>query len=216
MESLQVNSEEVKKETSPEENENDQVVLSRAQYEAVLARFEELEAKTPSRSDDDIDALADEGRKAASKAAVTPQQRKDIEDMSNAELVNYMLEQISPVSRSLETEVNTLKVQREIDKCEKEFEDFHDYDKEILKIALENPSLTIERAYKIAKAENKKEAKGEAGEKGEKITTSQKILNLPHPKTYGEKASLAATSPGGSLSIKDSARKAAIELGLDK
>lgn len=205
---------EVKKEASAEET----IQISKSEYEAIITRFEELdkqlEAKGKELADDDIDDLAKEGRQAL-KVGTSVQQQKNIDDMTNTEVVNYILEQVTQYGQTIQQSVETLRVQREVDKCMTKYTDFADYEKEILKIAVANPTLSIEGAYKLAKAEvgekkPKIDEKGEEG-KGERRSTSAKILNL---KDFGAKTTNPPTSLGGVVSVKDAAIEAAKKLGL--
>jgi hypothetical protein len=197
------------------------VVLKPEQYKGIIERLEEQEAlierlsSNKDRSEDEIDALAEEGRRTLNQNS-TPQQRKDLEEMSNAEVVNVIFEQLKPFQQELHQSIETLRIQREIDKCESKFNDFHLYDKEIMKIAIDNPKLSIEKAYKLAKVEDPDRGKISDDGKLEKRTKSERILNLPKPGSFGEKpnASVSVTELGGTLSVKDAARQAAIELGL--
>jgi hypothetical protein len=108
------------------------------------------------------------------------------------------------------TEVQTLKVLREIDKCETKYDDFWNYEKEVYKIASSNPTLTIEQAYKLAKGDKEETKKGEDKKEEGRRTTTERLFNLPPRPIPGEKPSGAAASTrqGGIMSLKDAAQAA--------
>lgn len=206
-------------EQQPQEQEpqEDNVVLSRSQYEAVLDRIAELEAsRQPLRSeDDDIESLAQEA-----KARPSEQQQqfqapyKSLEDMSNQELVSYIMQGVQKQGEAVLTEVQTLKVLREIDKASATHEDFWDYEKEVYQYAVNNPTLTIEQCYKLAKTDEskgpKKSDKTDDTKEGGRRTETEKLFGLPPRPIPGEKPSsiAAATKQGGVMSLKDAAAAA--------
>jgi hypothetical protein len=100
---------------------------------------------------------------------------------------------------------------REIDKCESKYDDFWEYEEDIRRIAMENPSLSIEKAYKLAKLEKGgEEGKGRGKESEERVSRIQKILNLPPAVPRGEKPGTvpSSTKAGEVKSLREAALKA--------
>jgi len=220
MEQLNNNDEEAGKETTNEDSAKEEIIeMPKSQYEAILTRFEELEERLASSKNidsDDIDNLAKEGRKALS-ANATPQMKKSLEDMSNSELAEFILGEMTQYSQPMLVAIETQKVQREIDKCERDYADFGDYRKVTQKIAIDNPTLSIEEAYKLAKGKvdsAKPKVKGSEDESGERRSTSAKILSLKKP--LGEKPGMSpgASKGSGVMTLQEAARLAAREAGL--
>jgi len=190
--------EEAKKEEEKVEAKKEEkvVTLSESQYAALLDRVAELEDVSLSKGKKeiyDVDELAEEGK----RPEVKPKEEEvDWDALSNKELVERIVGSVNEAGVGLVTKIETLKVLREIDKGEAKHKDFWDYEKDIRKIASENPTLSIEDAYQLAKAkkgggkEEKKE--GEKGEEvGAKTTRTEKLLNLP---PRGEKPGVVSSS----------------------
>jgi len=189
----------------PKEGEKEQqsqpsaekVELSADQYEALLDRLQELEtlAQKPAKQQEgpiDIETLA-----AQAKEPSMPKEDEDIDidELPPKQLLKLIEQQITNTITPLMEEVQTLKVLREIDKCEAKYPDFWDYEEDLRQIAMSNPMLTIEQAYQLAKA-----GKGEKGEDKEKETSTktrtEKLLRLPpRPRaTAAEKPGVATSS----------------------
>ena len=200
------------------EDAGEKVVLSKDQYTGLLERLDELETAASSqasrRKAEDIDALAQEG--VTKSTPQEPQQQgpvKPLDEMSNSELVNLIMNEVGTGGRELMTKVQTLEVLREIDKCEIKYPDFWDHEQEVHKLAVANPTLSIEQCYKLAKeAKGPVEKKDPKGEPQERLKTrTEKLLNLP---SLGERPSIApgATKVGGITSLKDAAEAAWAEV----
>jgi hypothetical protein len=194
------------------------VELNAEQYTALLDRLAELETlvakATPARQEvTDIDQLAREAKVKPVEEEELPKAPEDLDQMSNKELADYILSQVNQAGQQLMTEVMTLKVLREIDKCESKYEDFWDYQEEVQRIATQNPSLNIEQAYKLAKVSKEEQAKTKQKEKSEAKASeplTQKLLKLPPRPTPGEKSGVApgSTKPGEFKTVRDAALKA--------
>lgn len=136
------------------------ITLTQKQYAEMLDYLAAVEAKlldreiTP-KSDPLDDILA-----KSNQRPVPTDKPVDLDDMSNTELVRYILGEIHQEASSIKMEVETVKVLREIDKCEAKYPDFHDYIDRIYDLGRNNPTLSIEKAYKLAK----QEAKDDEGE----------------------------------------------------
>ena len=155
--------------------------------------------------------MADEGRSKKTKKEVTLEEA-DWDNLSGKELVQLVVEAVNQAGVGLKADIEALKVLREIDKCEVKYSDFWKYEKDIRKVAIENPSLSIEKAYHLAKLEKE----GEKGEKkkGEReetveVTRTEKLLNLP-PRFGGEKPGVVPSSTKSSevKTLREAALKA--------
>jgi len=171
-----------------------------------------------------LDELAEEGAKRRGKTK-EKEEEPDWDNLSNKELVQMVVEAVNKAGLGLQTEIESIKVMREIDKAESKHDDFWKYEDEIRKVAIENPSLSIEKAYRLAKAEvegEEKEGKKEKGEGkeevGEKKTKTEKLLNLPPRIPPGERTGVVSSSTKGSVkTLREAALKSWDEIvGKDK
>lgn len=186
--------------TEPSEPQDGSVTLSAEQYNALIDRVEELEVSTPNpRPDYDVDELAAEGQ-----TFPTEQTTENLDEMSNTQLVQFIASEVGRGNRQLQTEVQTLKILREIDKCEVKYNDFWDFEKEIYAVAQKNPTLSMEQAYKLVKGDTPEKKPGDPAPR----TQTQKLFNLPSRTPTGEKPSLA---PGASEVQKTMTAKEAAE-----
>lgn len=209
-------SEEVKEPQSEEvEKEQPQVeepvvTLTAEQYGAILDKLADMEEKRskPTHQVVSLEELAREGRRTLPQ--VEEQPKGGLDDMSNREreLVNFIVDEINrqatPLLQDLATKLETQRVLREIDKCEAKYDDFWDYRERILQIGSENPNLSVEAAYKLAKSEKGEQPIKPKGD-------SKSILHhLPPRPTASEKAgpARAVTSGTGVKSLKEAAEKA--------
>lgn len=197
-----------------------EIILSREQYDALLERIEELESNTQriarSGREGEVDELLDEVRKSIQ----APPQRdrslpdKDIDEMSNKELIDLISETVREEGRNLKIELEALKIAREIDKVEfNHKEDFHLYEQRMYEIAQETPNISIERAFKLAKAElgDLKKLEGDEGTMKDKRTRTERILNLPPRGSFGDRPGIsrgAAQEPTKADTLKDAAEMA--------
>ena len=204
----------------PEEKGKDAVTLSLEQYTALLDRVAELEDASLQGSkvkeSYSLEELADEGRSKKTKSERSGKEvtleEADWDNLSGKELVQLVVEAVNQAGVGLKADIEALKVLREIDKCEVKYSDFWKYEEDIRKVAIENPSLSIEKAYHLAKLEKE----GEKGEKkkGEReetveVTRTEKLLNLP-PRFGGEKPGVVPSSTKSSevKTLRESALKA--------
>ena len=191
-----------KKEEKKETVASQKIELDAEQYNQLLDRLAELEAGATMRrsrgasGDDeilDVDTLAAEGRETGRRKVPEKEAEEvDWDNLSNRELVEKIVglvnEQGGARVQKLEVAVETQRVLREIDKAEKDHEDFWEHEEEVRKISIANPTLSIEEAYQLAKVRKArvKPAKKEGEE--EVITTrTERLLKLPARQPLGEK-----------------------------
>jgi len=209
------------------ESTKSKVELEPGQYEALLDHIAELEAAAASpkrnqRNEEeitDLDTLAEEGRRSRSKVAEELEESANLDDMTNTQLVQYLINQINKQGgerlQRIETAVETMRVLREIDKAETKHDDFWKYEEKIRAIATENPSLSIEKAYKLARleTEDEKSRKKEGEEERRPATRAERLFKLP-PRPQGEKPGVAAGSTKDSTQLKTT-REAALKAWND-
>lgn len=178
------------------------VELTAEQYNALLDRIAELEALALKQQSQPVVPPSSQEYGTSEEAGV------DIDQMSPRELVQFINEQVSQIGQQLLVEIQTLKVQREIDKCEAKYPDFWDYEEAIRAIAMENPTLSIEQAYKLAKQQMEEEARPKKAEATSSVT--QRILKLPPKVVPGEKPSTApsATRKTEPRTLREAAERA--------
>lgn len=216
------NDTELNKGEGKEEGEENQVVLDRDTYEALMDRIADLEnAALAKPRVVNLDDLVDEvkpAKPARREEAVSEpgvvRLPANIEDMSNAQLVQYIMEtgggQIREEMQDMRVAIQTVSLVQEIDKCERKHDDFWDYEPEVRKLAMENPSLSIEQAYKLAKA-NKGDARPSKKDGDDddtrKPSMTEKILNLPPRRNIqsGEKPG-SGVAPNSTKEREDSIR----------
>lgn len=174
------------------------VTLDGKTYNALLDRLEELEAlatQAPRRKEDPIDDLYEEGLRRS--AAGETRETKELDEMSNTELFQYIMAIGSKQIHDIAVGLETVKLLRQIDKVSSKYDDFDVYEEEIKELAMENPTLSIEKAYKLAKAENP--TKGQKKQlAGGPTTRTERILQLPSRHVVGEKPS---NMSGGSTKV---------------
>lgn len=200
-------------EKQKEEKEEDFIKVPTASYDALLDGYDTLEAENKNlrskKDEDDVDIdelLKDE----------KPQQKGekvDLESMSNTELANFVFSSMEGVGKQIMQRLDTVQLTNEIERCMDKHDDFINYQKDIQKLSVANPKLSIERCYTLAKQEKggfdkKEEEKGE--EEKEKRSTAEKLYNLPKRKVYGEKPGVtpAATQKNTVMSSKEAASDA--------
>lgn len=206
-----------KVESKEEPVEEGKVTLTAEQYNALLDRTAELEAMAAkSRREEetvDLDTLVEEGKRGkGARETETSTTPVNLDEMTNTQLaqhiINIVNEQGGARLLKVETAIETLRVLREIDKGEREHEDFWKYEDKIREVAMANPTLSIEDAYQLAKS--KTPAKKE-GEEKETTTQTEKLLKLPKRVPSGEKPHVApgSTKPGEKgKSLRESALQA--------
>ncbi len=206
----------------------DSVVLTKEQYSAILDRMDELEQEASSKRSDKgskggrqtVDDLAREAKpRKESEEKVPP---LDLEGMTNTELVQFIFRAAEEhIVQPMSVQLQTIKVMGEIDKCFAKHDDFYDYQDRVREIAIENPTLSIEKAYKMARLEAKEEeeaeeageegsAKGESkGKTGAKPKKGVQLL-IPPRAVLGERPGTAgaATKVGQAKTVKQAAERA--------
>jgi hypothetical protein len=204
------------------EQKSELVTMPAEQYDALMELVSNLEASTyakkPSNEiyDDedelDLDSLAQEGTRGKE-----PQQKQevvDFENMTNTQLVNYIGSVIGKEGQKLMGQIKLIGVMRELDQSKSRHEDFEQYEKKTLGIALKNPTLSIEQAYKLAKGDKVEKGKeGEEKQKREK-PLAERLLNLNPKRIPGEKPSTASssTTSANNMSIQEAVEKAFEEI----
>jgi hypothetical protein len=201
------------------EKTGQKVELEQETYNALLDRVAELEAEGATRKrgggDEtlDLESLAEEGK---GKRVIKEQREKiNFDEMNNEQLAQFIIDIVNEQGGARVNEiavaVETLKVTSEIDRCERKHEDFWSYDKQIRQIAINNPSLSIEDAYFLAKSKSPaKKEKKEGEEEKEPTTRTEKLLKLP-PRTHGERPGVAVGSTAekaGKMTTREAALKA--------
>ena len=173
---------EVKPEVKPEPKVEDQpegVMLTKGQYNAVLDALAELEelktTRGRSQPKDDLDDLVDDVKP---RGKTSQDRGKGVEEMSQAELVDYVLNQVSVgVAQPLLVKIESIRLDREIEQITKgdQEHEFYSYRGEIYDIASRNPNLSLKQAFKLAK-----EQAGEKPKKdGDKKEKSEELRTLP-------------------------------------
>ena len=126
----------------------------------------------------------------------------DIENMTKTEFAGFLLNQVGQtMAQPILELVMTAIVRDEIREVSKEAaakgEDFSIYKDDVYNLTMANPQLSIEKAYKLAKAENP--------DKGKK--PEPKVVP---PRPVGERPGVArgAVNPQNKMSIRDAATKA--------
>jgi hypothetical protein len=185
----------------------DKVELSAEQYGALLDKLQELEEGKSSRGDANSAAEGTRRRDAPADSKPT----KSWDDMSNTELVQNLVNLVRPDLVNLDTKIETIKAMNEIDKCEARHDDFWEYKEQIRDIAIKNPTLSIEQAYKLAKGD-KVEAK-RSNEAGDPVKDKKKGLLYtlpPRPTSIGEKPGVApgSTRTSSTKSLKEATERA--------
>lgn len=207
--------------TPPAAPAQDGVTLTNEQYATLLDHVASLESRLmespKGRSEvqtlDNLIDEADQGRPAPSQA---PPQGVKLEDMTPDQVIGMIYHTIKKeMVEPLEVKVETLRLMNEIDKVanKKGNEDFWEYANAVKEIALKNPTLTIQRAYQLAKAEGKR-GPNPQGDQG--LTRKSDVLfTLPKrpvvPGSTGERPSgppRGMTQGSSDISRRDAASEA--------
>jgi len=196
----------------------EKIELTPEQYVALLDKIKALEENQKRGGKQyDLDELVAEAKSAKadpSKKARPPE--KNLDDMTRLELAQYIVnvigEHFTPVASDLQVQIQTIKLSQEIDRCASKHDDFWDLHEEIIRIGSENPSLSIEKAYKLAKAE-RGETANDKSDKKEKT-----LLTLPPKPVLGEKPntpSRKSTVPKV-MTLEEAAERAWADVGEKK
>lgn len=177
-----------------EKHEEQFVQLDAKTYDALLDKIDELEEQVKGskgkggEDEDDIERLAREGKRGGEEDRG---KLPDLDSLSNTELARFISsslaeEVISPLLVSIEE----IKISNELDRMQRNeaTKDVMDFSGEIFEICSKNPEMSIQRAYKLAKAEKgEKKDKGEG--KGDKKARDERLRHLPKRSTFSEKPS---------------------------
>ena len=196
-------------------NIEDKIELTPQQYAALLEKSEELDdlKKSGKHKTYSLEELAEEGKgKKPDSTSTVRKPDKNLDDMNRLELAQYIVNVIgdhfAPIANDLQVQIQTIKVSQEIDRAASKYDDFWDLHEEILRIGTENPSLSIDKAYKLAKAER--------GEKpSKKSDKDQTLLTLPPKPILGEKPNAPSRSQTNAkvMTLTEAAEKAWGDLG---
>lgn len=191
----------------------EQVVLSKEEYKELIKEITGAKLRVS-----ELEQLEEHVREATKQAVEAPkrnapQQRIDLDQLSRAQLAQLIhknvVEQVtSQLFQPIVETVMTLAVKDEIrDVRSKHSEDFDDYMADIQKLCEQDPQLTVEKAYKLAKADGPPKQRKEAAD------TKTKYPARP----YGEKGGVnrETVQKDEKLSIRDSATKAMADLLKD-
>lgn len=196
-------------------DEPTEVAIPAETYDELLDRLEALEEenislRTPKKDDVDLDSLLeDEPEPTPSRQEQKP---IDFENLSNGELANVILGQVENFAKPIMNKLYYLEVKGEIKECQSKHDDFDTYAKEIQTLATKKPTLSIEEAYSIVKSKHPAKPKDESeeGKESQKRTATERLLNLPKRKVYGEKPTItpSSTTKQNILSTRDAAEEA--------
>ena len=184
---------------------DDAVTLDRGTYEALLDQIAELEATSTAKAsvDDLTKDLEPEPKPKPAEFDLGA-----IDQMSNSQLATFIIdiinEQGGAAINELSKKLESITVLREIERAESKHDDFWQHEKDVRRIAMKNPSLTIEEAYKLAKAEAAEKGTGPKsdGDPPPK-TKTERVLRLPPRGAVGERPShiAGATTTGKSSAM---------------
>lgn len=208
----------------PTGGEPQSVTLSNEEYAALLDHVANLESKvingTPQGRQDvrTLDSLIDEAGDPTYQGRVpaAPAAGVKLEDMSPDQIIGHIFNTIKKeMVEPLEIKLETLRLMNEIDKVasKPENKDFWEYADQVKEIALNNPKLSINRCYQLAKAEGKR-GSGTPGDTGLVKKDSLLYTLPPRPKVQGgggEKPTgvpRGVTTGSGELSRRDAASAA--------
>lgn len=206
------------KKVEQKEQPAQKVELDRETYSALLDRIAELEAEStrPRRKEEetsDIDTLAEEGRRRP-QAREVKEEPTNLDEYTPSQLAQFIIDRVNDQGgqrlQKIEVAVETMRVLREIDKAEAKYPDFYNYEEKIRELAMETPSLSIEKAYKLAKLDEAEKKPKEGEEEHRPATRTERLLKLP-PRTFGEKpgAAVGATKESSQTNtLKEAATRA--------
>lgn len=191
--------------TEKQEQEQDNNILKE-----LLDTLKEVKQQQQSSKDEALDALLKE-------LIESPQEEKkvaeDLEEIANdpKKLVEYVLNKVNQsYIQPLLIKMEQMRVQEEIRECRQKYDDFDDHKEEILKIALQHPSLTLEQAYLLAKAKSpQKSTKSEPKEQKEQKVVSIEDLKKAHSLKQSQSRQAMREMPND---IRSAAAKAIAEI----
>lgn len=163
-----------------EGQQGEQVQLTTEQYQAMLDHMAKLEdAVTKSSKIHSIDELAEEGKGKKVEQQGPDLNEVDFDKLSPQQTMDLMMQALNAnLIQPLEMKMETMRVGMEIERCANKNEDFWQYADEVKKMAIENPTLSIDKAYKLAKAENPSKASSK-GDEGKGLNKSGLLFTLP-------------------------------------
>ncbi len=197
--------------------EPQKVELDADTYAALLDRLDELENRQPSQQqqqDDDDDSVDSLARQAAPQPLQG--QKIDLDRMSNGQLAQFIARELSnDVINPMLVKLSQIELRMEEQTIIAQYPDFKDIKKDVYNILHKNPSLTLERAYKLAKAEQPSKSEKTSGDSEQSDPTKKgRLRHLPpRPTSIGEKPSGAAK--GAISPAKPVGTRAAVERALD-
>lgn len=203
-----------------QDQQSRKIELDEDTYAALLDKIDELEGKVQPKGkaqqhedEDDVDSLAREGRQAQGKP-----EEVNLDDLTPSQLVKVIRQQVSQeIAGPVLVAVNELKYGMEIDKLMRPAElggegikDLLEYKQEIMELMIDNPKMSMKRAYTLARAENPDKVKTEKATDGRERETRLRHLP-PHPKrAFGERPGQAesSTTEGEPKDLKGAVTKA--------
>lgn len=160
------------KEEKQEEQKTGKVEIDTATYIALLDKLDSLEAEVSKKKDPPTPRNVDEVANASrADRQITPE---EVDAMKLSQVLPLVFQGVQSITQPLAVKIEELRLGGELDRIlqkeEKEIaklsEDerasattFEDYKEATLRIAMENPGMSLERAYSLAKKENEPEVK---------------------------------------------------------
>lgn len=210
-----------------DKEQKDEVTLDGETYRALLADYNRLSENAEAMEDkgtgtgdeDDIDKLADEGKKSGD------QEQINLDELSQTELAHVLLKETQKMQEPLYIALTAMKLEREIDRltAKPEYDKFWDNEKAIVDMATENPKLSIKDVYhlvvgdpsKVAAKEGDDDKDGDKDKDADAQRSRRQILSkLPTgEKPTGKGPDRDEDHP---TTIKGAAGKAFDDLEMDK
>jgi hypothetical protein len=142
-----------------------------------------------------------------------------MDDMTPSQLAAHLNKNFTQSIGPVLVAVNELKYTMEMDKLMRPKEvggegcdDLLDYRQEIMELMMDNPKMSMKRAYTLAKAENpeRSSATKKAKPEGERETRLRHLPPHPHKGSLGERpgSAEAAVRSGDPKSLQDAAERA--------
>ena len=202
------------------------IELDPEQYDALLDRLDELEELAQQSKgkgggkQDSVDDIIDDahGRGGGQQRQAGQLTAEDIDRMKPSQLVGLILGAVqSDISQPLMVKLEEMRLSQEIReiKGKKGNEDFDDYKEDIFKIASRNPNLSLEEAYRLAKAKRPpKQGDEDDGEERGGGSRRDVLRSLPRRVPRGERpgASQSASRAGEPETRMEAAAQALEEM----
>ena len=173
----------------------DAIMLTKEEYNNLIGTMTEMKLK--------LSSVEDQRREERAQPVPPPPPQKrvdptEIENMTKTEFAGFIMNQVGQtMAQPILELVMTAIVRDEIREVSKQYDDFGSYKDDVYNLTMQNPQLSIEKAYKLAKAENP--------DKGKKAEPKAPLL-----RPVGERPGVArgAVNPQNKMSIRDAATRA--------